>query len=244
MNNTTHNIIEKITGKIRSGEVSMHSRALFVLRALGLILLSVFVFLTSALIVNFILFSIHMSSTNELLGFGPRGWGAFFRFFPWGLLVVDVVSVVLLVLLLRTFRFGYRMPLLYVFGAFLFFAIVAGATIERYTPMNAFLDREVRGPGMHRGMGGMWNRMHTAPQPGEGVCRCEIISIKDSTHLTVKDIFTGEIFHAVVGNTPHATTTGLEVGNRVFLAGDVEGDTFTIFGLKRGGEGRRWGGDE
>lgn len=244
MNNTTHNIIAKVTEKIQSGEVSMHSRVPFVLRAFGMAFLATIVFFISALIVNFVFFSIHMSNTNELLGFGPRGWGAFIGFFPWGLLFVDIVSVALLALLFRTFRFGYRAPLLYVFGGFFFLAVVAGATLERHTPMNTLIDREMRGPRMHQGMGGVWSRMHMPPSPGEGVCRCEVVSIEDSTHLTVKDVFTGDEFYAVIGDTSHATTAGLAVGNRVFLAGDVEGDTFTIFGLKRGGEGRRWGGNE
>ncbi len=241
MNNNIHNIIEKVTEKIQSGEVSMHSPMLFILRALGIALLSMLAFFASVVIVNFILFSVHMSSTNELLGFGPRGWGAFLQFFPWGLLIVDVVSVILLVALLRTFRFGYRAPLLYVFGALLFFAVMTGVIIERHTPMNTLIDREMRGPGMHHGMGGMWNRMHMPPPPGEGVCRCEVVSVEDVEHFTARDVFSGELYRvAVRRGALYATTTGLTVGDFVYLAGDVEGGTLTAFGLKKDSEGRRW----
>lgn len=244
MNNNTHNIIEKITGKIQSGEVAMRSHTLFVLRVLFLAILSVFVFLVSTLIVNFIFSSLHMSSTNELLGFGPRGWGAFLWFFPWGLLIVDVVSVFLLVALLRSFRFGYRMPLLYIFSAIVFGAVFFGFMLERHTPMNMMLDGGMRGQHAPLHVGGMWTRMHTPPPSGEGVCRCEVVTIEDGGHFTARDVFSGLIYRvAVQQSTSYATTTGLAVGDRVYLAGEVEGDVFTAFGLKRGGEGRRWGMD-
>ena len=234
-----------MTEKIQSSETHMHSRVYFTLRTVGLVALSILILSTSALIVNFILLSVHMNSTHELLGFGSRGWEAFLQFFPWGLLVVDVVSVVFLVALLHTFRLGYRVPLVYVFGILLFVVVIVGVIMERHTPMNTLIDREMRGPGMHQGMmGGMWNRMHAPPPPGEGVCRCEIISMETNGRFTARDVFSGVTYQVIVsGDTPYATTTGLTVGDRVYLAGDSEGDVLTVFGLKKGGDGRRWGMD-
>lgn len=244
MNDNTHNIIENVTEKIKAGKVSMYPRARFVFRAGVLVVLSVVTFLASIAIVNFILFSLHLNNTNELLGFGPRGWGAFFRFFPWGLLVIDIVSIALLVSLLRTFRFGYRTPLLYVLGALMLCVVFLGFALERHTPMNMLLDREMRGPHTPYQIGGMWNRMHMPPPSGEGVCRCEVVTIEDSEHFIARDVFSGEIYRVVVrSDTSYATTTGLVVGDRVYLAGEVEDGTFTAFGLKKGGEGRRWGMD-
>ncbi len=234
--NTEHkkSIIEKVHAQIVSGKVCMRSRALFVLKGIALTLLAFLVFTTSTLIVNFMLFSIHMQSAEELLEFGPRGWYAFLLFFPWGLLVVDVVSTVLLVMLFRTFRFGYRVPLLYIFGTLLLGATLFGFTLERHTPMNAFIMHRVDRDDMPEPVR-LFGRMHTPPPPHEGTCHCEVVSIIDDEHFMVRDAFTGSEFTAVVTDETHATTSNLHIGDKVFLAGEMEDGVFEIFGLKRGG---------
>lgn len=233
--NTEHknSIIEKVNAQIASGRVHMHSRALFVLKRVVLALLAFLVFTTSMFIVNFMLFSIHMQSAEELLEFGPRGWYAFLLFFPWGLLIVDVLSTVLLVMLFRTFRFGYRVPLLYIFGVLIVGATLFGFTLERHTPMNAFIMHRVDSDDVPEPVR-MFGRMHTPPPPHEGTCHCEVVSIIDAEHFIVRDAFTGAEFTAVVTDETHATTSNLNVGDKVFLAGEMEDGAFEIFGLKRG----------
>lgn len=234
--NTEHknSIIEKVNAQIASGRVHMRSRALFVLKGIALLSLACIVFVTSTLIVNFMLFSIHMQSAEELLEFGPRGWYAFFLFFPWRLLVIDALGIILLVFLLRTFRFGYRVPLLYIFGALIAGAVLFGFTIERHTPMNAIIlhvvDRDDVPESVH-----MFNQIHTPPPPREGTCHCEVVAITDAEHFVVRDAFTNTEFVAVITDETHATTTNLKVGDKVFLAGEMEDGIFEIFGLKRGG---------
>lgn len=234
--NTEHknSIIEKVNAQIASGRVHMRSRALFVLKGIALALLTCVVFTTSTLIVNFMLFSIHMQSAEELLEFGPRGWYAFLLFFPWGLLIVDVLSTVLLVMLFRTFRFGYRVPPLYIFGVLLLGATLFGFTLERHTPMNGIILDVVDRDDMPEQVR-FFGRIHTPPPPHEGTCHCEVVSIIDAEHFIVRDAFTDTEFTAVVTDETHATTSNLNVGEKVFLAGEMEDGAFEIFGLKRGG---------
>lgn len=229
-----NSIIEKVNAQIASGKVHMRSRTLFVLKSIALIILACVIFTTSTLIINFMLFSIHMQSAEELLKFGPKGWYAFLLFFPWMFLVVDVLSIILLVLLFRTFRLGYRVPFLYVFGILIVGALLFGFSIERHTPMNAIIlqvaDREDMPESVR-----MFNQIHTPPPPHEGTCHCEVVAITDREHFVVRDVFTSKEFVAVIADETHATTTNLKVGDKVFLAGEMEDGVFEIFGLKRGG---------
>jgi hypothetical protein len=228
-----NSIIEKVNAQISSGKVCMRSRAVFVFKSIALAVLAFVVFTSSTFIVNFMLFSIHMQSAEELLEFGPRGWHAFFLFFPWGLLLVDILSTILLVMLFRTFRFGYRVPLLYIFGALVAMATLFGITLERHTPMNAFIMHTVDRDDMPEPVR-LFGRSHIPPPPREGTCHCEVLSVTDATHFVVRDAFTGEEFVAAVTDETHATTTNLKVGDKVFLAGEMEDGVFEIFGLKRG----------
>ncbi|QQR64492.1 hypothetical protein IPH92_02895 [Candidatus Kaiserbacteria bacterium] len=233
MNEKYNNIIEKVNAQISSGKVKMRSRAIFVCKSIALVLLSIFVFLTTTLMVNFIIFSIHIQSTDAFLGFGPRGWYAFLTFFPWILLVVDAVGTILLIMLLRTFRFGYRVPLLYIAGAVFVAASVFGFAVERHTPMNDVLLREANRSGMPRPIPMFFNRLHTPP-PGEGRCHCEVTAIIDATHLEVRDVVTDESFTAVMQDDVHGTTSGLTVGDVVFMGGEMKNGVFEVFGIRTG----------
>lgn len=233
MNEKYNTIIEKVNAQISSGKVEMRSRAVFVLKSIALVLLSIFVFLASTLIINFIIFAVHMQSADALLQFGPRGWYAFLTFFPWRLLVVDVLGIILLIMLLRTFRFGYRVPLLYIGGAILIAASVFGFVLEQHTPMNDVLMREANRPEMPRGIPLFFNRLHTPP-PDEGRCRCEVTAITDATHLSVRDVVTGESFTAIIQDDAHGATTGLTVGDVVFMGGEMKDGVFEVFGIRTG----------
>lgn len=222
-----------MNAQIASGKVQMRSRAVFVLKSIALVFLSVLVFLTTTLIVNFIIFSIHIQNTDAFLGFGPRGWYAFLIFFPWRLLVIDALGIILLIMLLRTFRFGYRIPLLYMGGAVLIAATLFGFALERQTPMNDMLIREANRPEMPRGIPLFFNRLHTPP-PDEGRCRCEVISITDATHLRVRDVITGESFTAVIQDGAHGTPAALKVGDVVFMGGEKKEGVFEVFGIRTG----------
>ena len=111
--NTHKSIREKVTAQIQSGVVTMHSPFHFALRSIALFASLLGATLVSTLILNFILFTIHFNNHHQLLGFGTNGWIAFLKFFPWPLLIIDLVFIGLVVHLVRSFRVGYKIPILY-----------------------------------------------------------------------------------------------------------------------------------
>jgi hypothetical protein len=70
--------------------------------------------------------------------------------------------------------------------------------------------------------------------PGEGVCLCVVRTIEGST-LTLQDTRgTSTITVILPPDDPRATTTGLQIGDRVFIAGDLDdGGTIRAFGLHK-----------
>lgn len=106
--NTPRTLREQVLDKIGRGDVHMHSRLYFILRLILTGGVAVFVFLLSALIASFILFSLHESGEAFLLGFGSRGILTFLALFPWALFVVDVIAILVLRFLIGGFRIIYR----------------------------------------------------------------------------------------------------------------------------------------
>lgn len=217
---------------IHSGEVAMRSKHHFTLKFTALVLVSLVALVTSAFIFNFILFSIRISSQEALLGFGTQGIWAFFRFFPWYLLVINILSIGILEWLLRQFRFGYRTPVLYLLGALLILAAGLGFAVDRGTPFN---DRLLEhSPRLPRPIGQFYEGARRPPTRGSGICRCTIVSIEDNT-LIVEDLrgSTTTLTVVVPTNNPRATTTHLNVGDIILIAGDEEGGIMHAFGIQR-----------
>lgn len=143
---TPDKLKDRILEEIRHGKVAMRPRAYFVLQVSALAVVALAALVTSVFIFNFIVFSLRVNHEDLLLGLGPRGWGAFIAFFPWTLLVLDIMLVLALEFLVRKFSWGYKVPMLYLLGGLLVLTILAGVVLDRGTPLN---DRLWRG---HRGL--------------------------------------------------------------------------------------------
>ncbi|MEK7063720.1 MAG: hypothetical protein AAB955_03465 [Patescibacteria group bacterium] len=226
------NMKDKIVAKIRAGTIAMTPRTVFGIQLAGLVATSVAILLVTVFIVNFIFFSIRISSHEELLGFGGSGILAFLYFFPWLLAAIDVALVVLLQYLLRQFKFGYRVPVLYIVAALVVGAGVVGFAFDRATPFNdrLFEHRGELPPPFHR----IYDGARRPLPPGEGVCRCTILTIDGNT-LTVEDTREATTTLTVVlpEGSRRATTTGLSVGDVVLIAGTEEGGVIQAFGVRK-----------
>jgi hypothetical protein len=117
---------DQILQKIKTKEVVMRPRLYFTLQIVMVIAVALGVFLISTFIINFISFGVRRSGDLDM----------FMEFFPWVLLVLDIVFVGVLLWLIRHFRFGTRVPVLYLFGGLLLGILVLGATIDRFTSVN------------------------------------------------------------------------------------------------------------
>jgi hypothetical protein len=225
-------IKNKLLHDIRSGQLAMRPKFHFTLKVLALVAVVLAFLVVSIGILNFILFSIRIAGHDTLLSFGPRGFWAFMLFFPWSLLVLDIALIVLLQWLLRKFRFGYKIPVLYLLAGLVVATTVAGFVIDRGTPLNDRL-YEMRGHGLPPPLGGFYDRAHRPPPLGSGVCKCTIVAIEGNI-LTVEDTREGIITFTVLlpANDPRATTTNLDVGDVVFVAGDMQDGIIRAFGVR------------
>lgn len=234
MNAELKSLRESVLAKIKNEHVTMRSRAYFWIKIAALVTVALLVLVVSVAICNFILFAIQASGSDQLLGFGSRGFALFIRFFPWWLLILDIGLIVLLEYLLRRFRFGYKSPVLYLLFGLLIVTISIGYTIERVTTVNAYLrDRahEKRLPGPFNEF---FARSGRPPGDHAGMCRCTVRSVIGNTIIAddVDFATTTRITIVVPDAESNATTSGIKVGDVIFVAGERRGDTITAFGIK------------
>src|SRR3569623_182299 len=212
------NMKDAVLRSISAGRLKMHPKYYFALRVAALVCVSVAILLITIFICNFLLFSIRINSADSFFFFGPRGWSAFFFFFPWELFAVDIALVAALLALMRQFKFGYRSPMLYVALFLIVVTIAAGAAVDKTTDIN---DRFLQAAD-NQHLPGPANMVYVSarrlPPPGKGVCRCMIVSINGKT-LIVSDLraTSTQFMVTLPPDDPRATTSGLEPGDAVFI---------------------------
>jgi hypothetical protein len=230
-----NNLKDKILGEIKAGRVAMTPRTYFTLKLTAFVATAIAVIVVSIFIFNFIFFSIRINEHDALLGFGPQGLYAFLRFFPWHLLAIDIGLIILLQWVVRHFRFAYKIPVLYLLAALILAAFALGFALDRGTPFN---DRLHEGrEHLPRPVRGFYEGARRPPSKGSGVCRCTIIAIEGST-LIVEDTRSATATMTILlpSDDRHATTSGLEIGDVVFIAGQEEGGIIRAFGVRREAE--------
>jgi hypothetical protein len=227
------NIKESILEKIESGRVSMRPRFQFTLKIIALSVVTFLVLIISLFIIAFISFSIRISHHESLLGFGPKGIMAFFLFFPWLLLALDVGLICLLEWLLRKFRFGYRFPVLYLLLVLFGIVIISGSVLDRGISFNdKILQSRERLP---RPIGNFYGQVNRPLPKGQGICFCKVIDINKMTEeLVVED-------NRVEGTILRVTFPGdnfiqvkelLNVGDMIFVAGTEHDGVIEAFGVR------------
>jgi hypothetical protein len=227
-------IKESILGKIDANELTMHTKTYFMLKAgiLGAIVFCVLVI--SVLICNFILFSIRINGHDSLLYFGSRGFLTFLTFFPWTLLVLDIVFIVLLERLARKFRFGYLSPALYLFLGFFTVVISTGFFIDRVTDFNNDLLIRAQEHRLQQPFGDLYEHARYVSPPESGIYRGVITDISGNIiTLYNVDVGTTSIFAVVVPSGDPNATSSLHVGETVFIAGDARDGIIHAFGMRK-----------
>ncbi len=151
--------IEKgVISKIESGEVKMKSRKYFILKAfmfsLSLLLLGLFLLYIGSLII----FVLRANDIFLFQGMGFKGWRVVFLSFPWYLVLLSFLLIILLQVFGKNFRAVYRRPLLYSFISILLFVIFGSILIEKCSFHQTFYNRAKQGElslglGMYRHLG-------------------------------------------------------------------------------------------
>lgn len=228
---------QKILQGIQSGEFLMRPKLHFTLRVLATIVVSLAVLAISVFIFNFILFSLRINHHDTLLEFGTDGLVAFLFFFPWLLLIIDIALIALLEWLLRQFRFGYKLPVLYLLLGIIALTGVTGVALDRGTSFNdRMVERTHRLPPP---MGQFYEGVRKPWKKGSGFCHCEIVAIDGST-MIVSDLRKGTTTLTVVfpKHDERATTTDLKVGDVILIAGKEKEGTIYAFGVRKIEDGR------
>jgi hypothetical protein len=229
---------DEVLAKIHSRDISMLPRIYFTAKLAGLFILSVAIFLLSILIANYISFSIRINGHDALLSYGPHGFFAFLRFFPWPILILDIFFIAVLQHMVRKFSFGYRKPVLYIYGLLFLICIGTGLVIDRDTRINdSFFE------GGHRehpsAIGIFYRAFHAPHPPGSGVCEnCTITSIQRNvltakTQMEESNSSTTSVRTIIVPqNDP--LLPSLKVGDVIFAFGHEASGTLYAFGLRPG----------
>jgi hypothetical protein len=232
-NRPQEHIADAILRRIREGELTQRPRLYFALHVAAAVVVSLIVLVLSVFIFNFILFSIRINSHDSLLGFGPRGFETFIYIFPWVLFFVDIALIFALEALVRRFRFAYKIPVLYLLAAIFFATLAMAFVIDSGTNVDdRMLSRADRN---ELPLVGPVFEQARRPMPGSGVCLCTITAISGNT-ITVADTRSGTTTMLLVilpANDPRATTTSLQVGDTIFIAGDESQGMIHAFGVRK-----------
>ena len=130
-NNEPMNMKERLLGEIRSQRLSMRPRLYFTLHLAALVATAVLAFAITVFLFNFIFFSVRLNAHDTLLGFGAPGLQLFLGLFPWWLFALDVALIAALESLSRRFRFGWKVPGLYLLAGIFFITASVGYAMER-----------------------------------------------------------------------------------------------------------------
>jgi hypothetical protein len=212
----TENLRKDILSKIESGAVAMKPKWHFALHAITLAVALIAVGLLTLFIARSLFFYVRVSEIAELTGFGPRGWSAFIRHFPWAFLASDIALIIAIVLGVRHFRSGSRIPAISLAAAFLMIAGILGFALDRVHFGPRYVPRRPPVP------------------PGAQVCRCEVKAV-DRNIIIANDTETGREYNIIIPpGEVHANSTALKSGDHIFVAGEEVGSgTIRAFGVRK-----------
>lgn len=238
MENNTHNNHDKmneILEKIKKNELVMRPKVFFNLKIAALAVLSVFAFIVSIFLFSFILFSLRASGHASLIGFGPSGLEVFLLLFPWPLFILELVLLGLVGWLLRSFRFGYKSPAIYVLSTVLLSVVISSVLVTRTTALHDRLlmradhgDLPIVGK-MYREV-----RMPLPPPEGHGIFRGEVGEIGTSSFTAKIDRVRGSSTVLYIVRTPDERFIKvISAGDKVFINGRIQDDVIYAERIKR-----------
>ncbi|HTR18484.1 MAG TPA: hypothetical protein VMH91_00690 [Candidatus Paceibacterota bacterium] len=212
---------KNVMDAIHSGRVHMRPRWKFVLSgalaALGVIILA----LTLLFITSFAIFTLRQDGALFVPVFGMRGLFAFFAALPLILITLLVLFLVILEILVRRYRVGYRTPLLVSVLAILVIVVCGGYALER-TRIHAGLLHDARLPG-------------GLPPPLDVIYRVGAEHVPGIYHGTIVSMIPGG-FLLADENEAGTTTVILGPSTRLPLGGGFDvGDTVVVFGDQASG---------
>jgi hypothetical protein len=220
----------KVLDKIEKGDVHKRPKAYFIAQVLLITLLCVMGAALSIFILSFMIFSFYQSGEQFLLGFGTQGVITFFALFPWMLLILDILLFVFIEWLLRYFKFGYRIPVVWGLLGILGIALFGGIIVS-LTSLHSTLLQKADQDGLPI-IGELYESIH-ASHSGQGVFRGTIKSIQGNQFVIFhndrdRDVDDGILSVIVPSGFDLAS---LAVGEKVYVAGIASSGTIQAYGI-------------
>ncbi|TSC70446.1 MAG: hypothetical protein CEO12_380 [Parcubacteria group bacterium Gr01-1014_46] len=226
------NIKDEVLKKISSGEVGMRSKAYFLIKLVVLAVVVMLVTFISVFLLSFTIFSMSLDGSLFLVRFGGTGLYHFIFILPWYLLAVDVLLLVLLDWILKSFRFGYKSPIVYLFiGTFFITTIIS--TLINLTPFHQNLMKQIQTnkfpliPNIYSGV------RSEVQKPGTWKGFVGSINGNRFEFSFTRD-FNQEMETVVVIALPDVLVDQyLDVGDLVFVAGSLVDGEIKAYGIKK-----------
>ena len=234
--NENKKLKDSVLEKIETGKINMKPRFYFVAEVTALIVVAILTLLTSSLLVSFIIFSLIASGKLFLLGFGVRGLLTFFVLFPWSLLIVEIIFIILLEWLIKKFKFGYRSSLTRLVFVILLISIALSVVII-ITPFHNILQN--RAEQRNLPIIGSYYRGLRRPIPDQEIFRGVVSNVGTSSFVIDQsvDVDDNEASNSyyLIDLPPNVPSSFFpSVGDTVFVAGKLTSyDTVEAYGIQK-----------
>jgi len=129
--NNKKSLSDEIFKKIEKGQVKMRPKFYFVLKALLAVCSVVLMIVFILFLISFISFYLRASGIWYLPSFGLRGFAIYLKLFPWLLIILSIILILILETLTRRFSFVWRRPIFYSLLTIILIAVVGGFVIEK-----------------------------------------------------------------------------------------------------------------
>jgi len=211
---------QDILEKIRRNELILKPKIYFRLRFVAFLLVVFVVLVVSVFLSSLILFTIRASGQASLIGFGPAGWQVFLVLFPWGLFILEIGLIILFQYLLRSFRFGYKVPRLYLLGCVLVVMLVSGFAIDK-TPLHNILLRQADENHLPPPFGNLYEGARRLPPPGYGIFFGTLTGIKGNALIInlLNPMDSSTIMTVIL--PPRQTAIEEKVGDIIIIQGKI-----------------------
>jgi hypothetical protein len=223
-NQQRENKIKNILEKIENNELVIKPRIYFHFKFAALLLLLLVIVIVSIFLSSFILFSLDASGRAALMSFGPSGWQVFLILFPWKLTLVEIGLVVLLEYLLRSFRFGYKIPALYLFLGVVTLILISGVVIDQ-TPLHPNILKQDFKEQLPPPFSDLYNDVRRPPSRDSGIFSGKIEEVDEISFLVSLDNPKGRgPTTPVIVDFSDIKEVGefMSVGDRVFIKGRLK----------------------
>lgn len=225
---TKPSLEKNVMDAIHSGRVQMRPRWKFILSGTLAALGAIILMLTLLFVASFAIFTLRQSGVLFEPIFGMRGVFAFFAALPLILILLLLLFVVILEVLVRRYRVGYRTPLLVSVVAVLTIVVLGGYFLER-TRIHEVLLRQARMPGVLPAPIAIIYR--SGAQHVQGVYHGTVISAVPDGFVMVDENGAGTTTILVDPSTRMPPGMTFSVGEEVVVFGDDASGTVHAMGV-------------